>query len=261
MLTESKKYIARRTRQLLAAGYCWDGELYPTAASSVRVYFTGPEGAEYQAVYLPEAQRGGGTFKKLLKKSDLPVLTMRECGIESYLMYHSIPYKLAGHHTQWPEYQLVSEFYENKQAKRSKVPYMNHIDEGLGVLYKIGASEWAMRGYCLHPLFQMNTDLANNEVFFEQVNSRSLALAMEYRNIANAYLSSRKISSLEDIALSPLKDVNDMLIADKVQNYKDFLKHHDGEHERSFQLQAYFNNWFRRLGVDYNELSGILDPY
>lgn len=261
-MNESERYLKHRARQLLAEGYRWDGEFHDIDKNaSRRVFFSGPDGTKYQAVYVPENLRGGNSFKGYLSWVDLPTVTMRECGVESYYMYHDIPYTLAGHHTQWQEYQLVSEFYENKKAQRSKVPYMNHIDEGLGVLYDIGASEWAMKGYCLHPLFQMGPDLVNNRVFFEKVNPRSLALAMEYRNIANGYLSRRKISSLEDIDLSPLKDVNDMLIADKVQNYKDFLKYHDGEHERSTQLHAYFQNWFDRLEIDYSELSSILDPY
>ena len=41
-------------------------------------------------------------------------------------------------------------------------------------------------------------------------------LAMEYRNIANACLSHRDISSASEIALSPLEEVNHMLRADKI---------------------------------------------
>jgi len=44
---------------------------------------------------------------------------------------------------------------------------------------------------------------------------------MEYRSVANDYLSTRIISDVQEIRLSPLPDVQDMLIADKVQNYKD----------------------------------------
>ena len=48
-----------------------------------------------------------------------------------------------------------------------------------------------------------------------------------------------------------------MLIADKVQNRKDFLKYHYGTHKKSVELDIYFKNWLRALNVteaDYNFL-------
>ena len=48
-----------------------------------------------------------------------------------------------------------------------------------------------------------------------------------------------------------------MLIADKVQNYKDFLLYHYGIHERSNQLNQYFINWLSYLGIDNSELNNI----
>jgi len=40
-----------------------------------------------------------------------------------------------------------------------------------------------------------------------------------------------------------------MLIGDKVQNYKDFLIYHHGSHERSDDLDKYFNNWLKKLDI------------
>ena len=40
-------------------------------------------------------------------------------------------------------YQAVEEFYLNQCAKRSGVPLINHIDEGLAILNVIGASKKA----------------------------------------------------------------------------------------------------------------------
>jgi hypothetical protein len=60
----------------------------------------------------------------------------------------------------------------------------------------------------------------------EQVDKRVLLLAVEYRNIANEYLSHKP--STNDVHLSPIKDVNTMLIADKIQNRKDFEIYHKG---------------------------------
>lgn len=148
------------------------------------------------------------------------------------------------------EYQTVKKFYGDRTAIRSGVPLINHINEGLEVLYRIDASLDAMKAYALHPLLQADTDLADN---FEsiannkEISPRVLMLAMEYRNIANAYLSLREIKSIDEIDLSPIDDVNDMLIADKVQNYKDFLIYHADTHPRSVELDVYFNNWIDRL--------------
>jgi hypothetical protein len=79
---------------------------------------------------------------------------------------------------------------------------------------------------------------------------------MEYRFIANSYLSYRDINGLDEIHLSPLKEVNDMLIADKIQNRKDFLLYHMN-HERYFFLFMYFQYWLNRLEITenvYNEM-------
>ena len=48
-------------------------------------------------------------------------------------------------------------------------------------------------------------------------------------------------------------EVRLMLIADKVQNYKDFMLHHFMTHKRSNQLYMYFHNWFTLLDIDITE--------
>ncbi len=154
------------------------------------------------------------------------------------------------------EYKMISQHYGDKTAKRSGVRLMNHIDEGLIILEAIDASDDAMRAYCMHPIFQSDADLAENFEEYEGsifLDATVMILTMEYRSVANAYLSTRKIESIDEIRLSPLKDVNDMLIADKIQNYKDFMKYHHGTHPRSEELYEYFHNWFKRLGVDFED--------
>lgn len=161
-------------------------------------------------------------------------------------------------------YEMISSHYEGKVAKRSGVPYMKHIDEGLIILDKIHANKATKAAYCLHPLVQGDADLVNN--FCEVVRENSLLipvmLAMEYRSVANEYLSTRVISDISEIRLSPLSMVNQMLIADKVQNRKDFDLYHKGKHPRSKELEQYFENWLRRLGVSeerYVELISLLE--
>lgn len=147
------------------------------------------------------------------------------------------------------EYKIISDFYGDQIAKRSGVKLMNHIDEGLYILEKIGASEEAKRAYCLHPIVQGDDSLKENSHLLKDIDYRVIINSIEYRSVANEYLSYREIKSLDEVRLSPLKDVNDMLIADKIQNRKDFELYHLGTHDRSKQLDKYFKNWLEVLGV------------
>ena len=157
------------------------------------------------------------------------------------------------------EFQLISNFYGDTVTKRSKVPLINHIKEGLIVLDTIGASEEAKRAFCLHPMVQGDKELLENlsTLILYKINSQVLCLVMEYRNIANAYLS-RHWSEDSQIILSPLKDVNDMLIADKVQNRKDFEIYNINTHENSKVLDSYFRKWCKALNVE-NEYPSLVE--
>ena len=147
---------------------------------------------------------------------------------------------------------MIKEFYGDKTAKRSGVKLMNHITEGLEILEQIHASDLAKRAYCIHPMVQGDAELFLNFHKLEGLDARVITLAMEYRRVANAYLSRRTISNINEIELSPLEDVNDMLVADKLQNQKDFILYHKDSHPRSKELNEYFNNWFKRLEIDEN---------
>lgn len=159
------------------------------------------------------------------------------------------------------EYKMISLFYGDRVAKRSQVPLMNHINEGLVVLDRISSSDAAKRAFCVHPMLQADADLkANKHLYLEP---EIMMLAMEYRNIANAFLSD-KIPEYryQNIKLSPLYEVNDMLIADKVQNRKDFITYHKGTHARSEELDIYFEKWMVALDISeetYNSLCKAID--
>ncbi len=148
------------------------------------------------------------------------------------------------------EYLMISEFYGTRRAERSQVPLINHIDEGLFIMGRRGVSITARRAFCLHPMVQKDEDLKANWMNVSaNANRNSILLAMEYRNIANQYLSHRHITDVSEIAISPLDDVNEMLIADKIQNWKDFMTYHHATHPRSRELTEYFNNWLIRLNM------------
>lgn len=153
------------------------------------------------------------------------------------------------------EYAAIRDFYTRQAARRTGLPYLKHIDEGLAVLNRIQAPEIAMRGYCLHPIFQSTQTFAqliehprdNRAVL--NCHGAAIALATEYRWVANGYLLKHHMAG-KPLELSPITAVNQMLIADKLQNHADFMAHHYGTHARSTELQDYFRTWHRALGVD-----------
>jgi hypothetical protein len=151
-------------------------------------------------------------------------------------------------------YAAICRFYGDKRAERSGVPLISHIDEGLALLDHIGAPERAKEAFCLHPLLQddgaLLGALAPDSMFAQaQPDPVVVLLAMEYRRVANDYLQHHCESVDDAIELSSVDEVNQMLIADKVQNRKDFERFHRGKHKNSDSLQLYFGNWLRRLGV------------
>lgn len=99
---------------------------------------------------------------------------------------------------EFPEYTLIQQYYGDRRARRSGVSLMNHIDEGLAILQWRGASDEAKRAFCLHPLLQSDIDfLRSTVVDFSGVSHRALINAVEYRCVANEYLSKRFIGSIE----------------------------------------------------------------
>lgn len=152
------------------------------------------------------------------------------------------------------EYFLIKSFYGTQTTKRSGVPLMNHIDEGIVIMLNRGASLDAVKAYVVHPLYQGNDEFVKRLMDVPNLPMRTVMLAMEYRRAANAYLCNHHTDNwaMLDIehAVAPLvSDVREMLVADKLQNYKDFVQYHQGTHERSKQLTTYFENWFTLLGA------------
>lgn len=147
-----------------------------------------------------------------------------------------------------PEYRLITEVYGDSIAARSKLPLMNHINEGIQLLLWQHQDLETILAFCIHPCVQADDMLAKyaREVY-ETCRPASIMYAMEYRSVANEYLSHRDLTDHSQIRLSPLEQVNWMLWADKVQNFKDFQSHHINTHPRAAELTDYFINWHMRL--------------
>lgn len=144
------------------------------------------------------------------------------------------------------EYSAIKEFYKDQTANRSKLPLMLHIDAGLHILTLNNASDKAKAAFCLHPIVQ-------NSEAVDVSWSTAYALACEYRDKANAYLcrlDTDWVTTKKDVHSlvgEMSNDCRDMLIADKRQNYGDFIAVHFKKHARSDQLDRYFRLWLEYL--------------
>lgn len=152
------------------------------------------------------------------------------------------------------EIELIKAHYGDRTAERSGVPLINHIHEGLIVLSEISAWHASYSVYALHPLVQKDEDYVAGLNTFKSagISPKVAAHVVEYRHTANAWLSDKVGPGLilnGVPKLSPSKIVNDALIADKVQNRADFELYHKGTHDRSRELELYFNVWLNALGV------------
>jgi len=172
-----------------------------------------------------------------------------------------------------PEYQAIRSHYADRVAKGSGVPLLQRIDEGLIILSELDATEAAMRAFCLHPLFQADEDLIHHgQDFMNNVDADPcvILLVMEFRSRANAWPVDRVHRSPDGLRMvadgcpsaGPLEAVKHMLIADKVQHRKDFIRHHRGKHPGSDALDLYFDRWLEALDVsltEYEELCAAID--
>lgn len=145
-------------------------------------------------------------------------------------------------------YAIISNYYGDLKTKRSEVRLMNHIDEGIEILKKLNANENVIDAYCLHPILQSDEAFNTNIDFdFTGINSHVLFLVIEYRRVANSYLSNK---NKKDFVGFTNEEIRLMLYADKVQNEKDFKLYHENTHPRSKELREYFDNWFEILGIE-----------
>ena len=226
----------------------------------------------YQYIYILKSFRKKNNFQKLHSLNKMPVLTCREDKIESFLKNKGYDYKSIAIEDSNP-YVTISKYLGNDYTYKSKKFKMDHIDEGLAVMEWRKASKFAKSAFCLHPMVQDDCDLRKHKRGKElslpdsMVPMPVLINVMEFRATANEYRlfnhPRRKIKNIYDIRKSPLKDVDEMLIADKVQDRKDFEIY--GVYGDEKEHVEYFKNWLERLDIkeeDYKKYKEklIIDP-
>jgi hypothetical protein len=251
-IEDAKEYLAYRYKQLLKFGWTVKEEIVVDDNSIVTLYNDPRKEGIWGSVYVLKQHRGKQVFLKRIQQFMIGIVTLSECNLGEYLKSRKINHITLEHSAA---YRLIQHEYKGNGAARSSVPFIYHIDEGGAILEKLGASNIVKDAYYLHPLLQSDTDFVNNKSMdFEGVSTESIILACEYRRVANSYLS---YMEPEDFVGFTCDEIKQMLIADKIQNYKDFREYHYGTHPRSEELQSYFMNWFNILGIEYNDWSSF----
>jgi hypothetical protein len=268
------EYFRNRAMQFLCdeTDYTWSGLVTPLTHAGIEwgaeTLLHDAEGNEYVSLYVYAGARGHGHLRRhwAARPPGRRYISTPGCGIHAVLVHVSGDPVLAATFTAVPEYRAIENQYGGRKARRSGAYLMNHIDEGLFVLRRrLGASEAACRAWCMHPIVQGDADLAQalRVGTLAGIATEVVILAMEYRNIANRFLSPMEehpgYVDPRRIMLSPLREVNQMLIADKVQNYKDFILHHRATHPRADWLDRYFRAWLEALAVDPAEVGLLTD--
>lgn len=267
------QYYQTRALQMAWNGAVWD-RILVEVPGGWKTSFT-YEGKTYDSFYVVASERNKGKSSVIIRDHITnPIVTVEGCNVRDFLESRGVEVLMLTGIYDSMEYKLVMQHYADKdtlggrRARRSRMYLMNHIDEGVYIMQRRGVRLDAQRAFCLHPLLQDDADLKENfGICSSWVDARVMGYALEYRNIANAYLSHRSIKNVDEIALSPLPEVNEMLVADKIQNYKDFILYHADTHRRASELDEYFSFWLERLNVveDYwkmkRELEAINPPH
>lgn len=271
-------YFAIRSHQAYPYGFTYNNSCFFYHSHNGKTFevrmwsFLDKEGNRYFSFFVPLDNRKAGIGESLAKEliricadEKARMLTIPDCDIEKYFKKYDIPYIcVPTPHLDWFEYKMMQSHYGSDVAKRTGLFLMNHVDEGICIMTDYKAHEDAIKAFVIHPLIQddeqvlsaslggLATNFNINQLVIEGISARVLLLCMEYRKVANAYLCKPETDNwtMEDIKFAcPLvvEDVRLMLIADKVQNYKDFLQYHALTHPRRSELFKYFNNWIDYL--------------
>ena len=171
-------------------------------------YIIKPENKKGFSVYILDQYRKKGIFTDVCKiRKNIPVVTLKECNIEDYLNKINKEH-IVLHHSN--AYKKIQSYYNDIRSKRSKVPYIYHIDEGGEILFNLKSSQIVKDAYYLHPILQTDESFIHNKKFdFSDINSESLLLAMEYRRVANSYLSNMEISSFVGFSCDEVKHIQE----------------------------------------------------
>jgi hypothetical protein len=129
---------------------------------------------------------------------------------------------------------------------------MNHIIEGAYFLTEVmPADDPFVEAFLVHPIFQdvdLPTQVIQKYVDTFELSTPVVSTAFKYRIAANSYLP-KDIHTGRQPPVILEQGLKFMLIADKIQNLKDFQRYFDKQNPRYKQLENYYDTWLSSLGA------------
>lgn len=167
-----------------------------------------------------------------------------------------------------PHRRLIETIYAGRRTRRSGLPLRNHIDEGLIILVALQATRTEAEAFCLHAPAQISYHFgarpaANHHLPATPQGPRdtwllktrfplaaeAVTLAWRFAAQAEAFRPDHLADHEAPPPITVDTAVRKLLIADKVQNRKDFERFHQHRHPRADLLTRYFSAWFNLLGI------------
>lgn len=140
--------------------------------------------------------------------------------------------------------------YRYFQLHRSKIKFYQEeeLDEGLDLLSSMEADEEAKKAFCLC-FFLTKEEHLNNFLASDlsEVKQTSILLAMEFRRLYLEFLPSSNVKAIKYVRLSSIADVNKMLTAYLMIQYKKVLSgNRDSE-----EMRIFYKTWLKKLAPYY----------
>ena len=169
-------------------------------------------------------------------------------------------------------YSVIDNFYKDMATSKG-VPYINHINEGVTHLENMKVDDTVINAFILHPFVQcvnlkgtykdclltekelekhINIFEIEPEIAFDLLLYRKYANSYLCRESTDKYVLSDAFADVKGVVKYP--NTIKMLIADKLQNFKDFLQYRQ-DHPRKEFLHNYFTNWLSILSNISNSTS------
>ncbi len=250
--SEALKYLKLRSVQLLKFNYFIQRVQY-TNFGWIAYYDNAntPQDlcTKYVAIYVLKQYRGKGILSNFMKSNpDYKFINLVEMGLLGKMISaaDTIPHINVGFE-DYHEYRLenLKKHYEDSMYDNWNY-YISYTYKVMAVNKWLNFSKICTDSLIILPLLWSDKDFVNNWKTIT-ISSNLAFFISEYKNVSKNYNLDRKIQSTSDIVISPITDVNNLLLSTAIVNYNNYENHYKLTHPRASLFGEYYKNWLVRL--------------